>query len=49
MIQCYFANRNELLRDSNRIEPNPRHIRNEIVEHHGWRKKNETSRVPTNQ
>ena len=56
MIQCYFANRNEFLRDSNRIEPNPPNIRDEIVSESGlnrrtsWlEKKNETSRVPTNQ
>ena len=31
MILCYFANRNEFLRDSSRIERIPPNIRNEIV------------------
>ena len=35
MILCYFANRNELLRDSSRIEPIPPNIRNDIVSESG--------------
>ena len=31
MFLCYFANRNEFLRDSSRIEPIPPNIRNDIV------------------
>ena len=48
-----FSNRNELLRDSSRIEPIPPNIRNGIVSESGMtrsssrlEKKNETSRIP---
>ena len=35
MIKCYFANRNEFLRVSSRIEPIPPNIRNDIVSESG--------------
>ena len=35
MFYCYFANRNEFLRDSSRIEPIPPNIRNDIVSESG--------------
>ena len=54
MFYCFFfANRNEFLRDSSRIEPFPPNIRNDIVSESGLtrrtlrlEKKNETSRNP---
>ena len=56
MFYCYFANRIEFLRDSNRIEPISPNIRNGIVSEsgltrrtHDWREKcQETSRIPPN-
>ena len=35
MFLCYFANRNEFLRNSSRIEPIPPNIRNDIVSESG--------------
>ena len=35
MFKCYFANRNEFLRDSSRTEPIPPNIRNDIVSESG--------------
>ena len=53
MFKCYFANRNEFLRDSSRIEQIPPNIRNDILSESGLtrrtsrlQKKNETSRIP---
>ena len=54
MFFRYFANRNEFLRDSSRIEPIPPNIRNDIVSESGLTRRtsrlenffNETSRIP---
>ena len=35
MFLCYYANRDEFLRDSSRIEPIPPNIRNDIVSESG--------------
>ena len=35
IFECYFANRNEFMRDSSRIEPFPPNIRNDIVHKSG--------------
>ena len=35
MFQCYYANRNEFLRDSSRMEPIPPNIRNDFVSESG--------------
>ena len=51
-----FANRNEFLRDSSRIEPIPPNIRNDIVSESGLTRRtsrsdiffNEISRIPPN-
>ena len=56
MFLFYFANRNEILRDSSRIELVPPNIRNDIVSESGLtcrtsqleKKKYETSRFPPN-
>ena len=56
MFLCYFANRNEFLRDSSRIEPILPNIRNDIVSESGLTRRasqlekffNETSRIPPN-
>ena len=43
MFFCYFANCNEFLRDSSRIEPIPPNIRNDIVSE--WELTRRTSRL----
>ena len=53
-VLCYYANRNEFLRDSSRIEPIPPNIRNDIVSESGLTRRTsrlenffkETSRIP---
>ena len=56
MLYCYFAIRNEFLRDSSRIEPLLPNIRDKILSESGLtrtpsrleKKINETSRIPPN-
>ena len=56
MCLSYFANRNDFLRDSSRIEPIHPNIRNDIVSESGLTRRNittgeffnETSRIPPN-
>ena len=43
MFSCYFANRNEFLRDSSRIEPIPPNICSDIVSESGLTRR--TSRL----